>query len=153
MKRNLKLANLSLVILLTFLNTAKANKETIFKGKTSIEKPFELRDPFVAPKMKRNKKVKLASQKSSTVFDDTPSIENAKVEDITITGVIIGKDRRAFAKIRGIERIIALKEGMSIGENSAELKAILAGGIILVEKTINIYGEEEYLETVLPISN
>ncbi len=141
------------MINLLFLSLTYADKRDLFKGKTSIEKPFDLRDPFVAPRMKRNKKSKLASQKSSTVFDDTPSIDNAKVEDIVITGVIIGKERRAFAKIKGIERVVALKEGMNIGENNAELKAILAGGIILVEKTINIYGEEEYLETILPISN
>jgi type IV pilus assembly protein PilP len=144
---------LSLIIFFLFAAGVSANKVQIFDGKTEIEKPFELRDPFVAPRIKRSKNTGLASQKSSTVFDDTPSIENAKISDISITGVIIGKNRRAFAKIKGIERIIALKEGMIIGENDAELKAILAGGIILVEKTVNIYGEEEYLETVLPISN
>lgn len=144
---------LSLMSLFLFVTIASANKIQIFDGKTEIEKPFELRDPFVAPRIKRSKNTGLASQKSSTVFDDTPSIENAKISDISITGVIIGKNRRAFAKIKGIDRIISLKEGMVIGENDAELKAILAGGIILVEKTVNIYGEEEYLETVLPISN
>jgi type IV pilus assembly protein PilP len=40
---------------------------------------------------------------------------------------------------------------MKLGENNAELRAILPGGLILVEKNINIYGEEEYLETVIPI--
>ena len=48
--------------------------------------------------------------------------------------------------------IIILKEGMKIGEDGAELKAILPGGIILVEKIVNVYGQEEYLETVIPIS-
>lgn len=149
----MNLKYLSFISLFVFMNFASANKIQLFDGKTEIEKPFELRDPFVAPRTKRIKNTGLASQKSSTLFDDTPSIENAKISDISITGVIIGKNRRAFAKIKGIDRIIALKEGMLIGENDAELKAILAGGIILVEKTVNIYGEEEYLETVLPISN
>jgi len=48
--------------------------------------------------------------------------------------------------------IIILKEGMKIGDDGAELKAILPGGIILVEKIVNVYGQEEYLETVIPIS-
>ena len=41
---------------------------------------------------------------------------------------------------------------MKIGEDGAELKAILPGGIIVVEKIVNVYGQEEYLETVIPIS-
>ena len=45
-----------------------------------------------------------------------------------------------------------VKEGDTLGENKAKLRAILPGGIILVEKTTNIYGQEEYLETVVPIS-
>ena len=45
-----------------------------------------------------------------------------------------------------------VKEGMTLGPNDAEIKAILPGGIILAEKVVNIYGETEYLETVIPIS-
>lgn len=149
----MNLKYLSLFIIFIFASNLFAKKIEVFEGKTEIEKPFELRDPFVAPRVKRIKNTGLSSQKSSTVFDDTPSIENVKISDIQITGVIIGKERRAFAKIKGIDRVISLKEGMLIGENDSELKAILAGGVILVEKTVNIYGEEEYLETVLPISN
>ena len=55
--------------------------------------------------------------------------------------------RRLMEKI-----VVILREGMKIGADQAELKAILPGGIILVEKITNVYGEEEYLETVIPIS-
>ncbi len=48
--------------------------------------------------------------------------------------------------------IVILREGAKIGEDGAELKAIMPGGVILVEKIINVYGQEEYLETVIPIS-
>jgi hypothetical protein len=41
---------------------------------------------------------------------------------------------------------------MKLGPNNADIKAILPGGIILVEKVTNIYGEDEFLETVIPIS-
>ena len=41
---------------------------------------------------------------------------------------------------------------MTLGSNEAEIKAILPGGLILAEKVVNIYGETEYLETVIPIS-
>ena len=45
-----------------------------------------------------------------------------------------------------------IKEGMRIGTNSAEVKAILPGGIVLVEKIRNVYDLDEYLETVIPVS-
>jgi hypothetical protein len=57
--------------------------------------------------------------------------------------VQVGKDAK---------KIIIFKEGAKIGAEAAELKAILPGGIVLVEKITNVYGEEEYLETVIPIS-
>jgi type IV pilus assembly protein PilP len=50
------------------------------------------------------------------------------------------------------KKIIIMKEGMKIGPDNAELKAILPGGIVLVEKIVNVYGEDEFLETVIPIS-
>ncbi len=69
-----------------------------------------------------------------------------------VVGVLIGRERRAMVKSGDGGSIIILKEGMKIGEDGAELKAILPGGIILVEKIVNVYGQEEYLETVIPIS-
>ena len=49
-------------------------------------------------------------------------------------------------------QVIIIKEGSKLGPDNAEVKAILPGGIILVEKIVNVYGQEEYLETVVPIS-
>jgi type IV pilus assembly protein PilP len=54
--------------------------------------------------------------------------------------------------VSGGKDVIILKEGMKIGQDEAELKAILPGGIVLVEKIVNVYGQEEFLETVIPIS-
>ncbi len=70
---------------------------------------------------------------------------------MTISGVLIGKNRRVI--IKGSEgKTYILSEGEKIGNRGPEIKAILAGGIILVEKITNIYGEPEYIETVVPIS-
>ena len=84
------------------------------------------------------------------------NIEQAQITDISslrIVGVMIGRERRALAKIVGGKGdVIILREGMRIGSDSAELKAIHPGGVILVEKLVNVYGEEEFLETVIPIS-
>jgi type IV pilus assembly protein PilP len=65
---------------------------------------------------------------------------------------MVGKERRALARVAGRPDVLVLREGMKLGRDNAELKAILPGGIILVEKLVNVYGEEEYLETVIPIS-
>lgn len=151
MKTNLKY--LSYFLIFFIANYAFAKRDEVFQGLTSIEKPFELRDPFQAPRMKRVKENAISSRISSNVYDDSPSIERVKVSDIQITGVVIGKVRRAFAQVKGINRVVVLKEGMIIGENDAQIKAILPGGIVLVEKNTNIYGEEEFLETVIPLIN
>ena len=48
--------------------------------------------------------------------------------------------------------VYTLREGEQLGIGGPEIKAILAGGIILVEQIVNIYDEPEYIETVIPIS-
>lgn len=127
----------------------------VFEGKTSIEKPFELRDPFAAPKIKSAKKESIKSKKADGVFDNRKRIESVtdyKLADVTIVGVVIGKERRVSISLGKDKGIFVLQEGDKLGRNRAEIKAILPGGIILVEKVNNIYGEDEYIETVIPIS-
>lgn len=68
-------------------------------------------------------------------------------------GVLIGPERRAMARVSGAKDSFIIKEGMHIGPNQAEVKAILPGGVILVEKIRNVYDQDEYLETVLPVSS
>ncbi len=123
-----------------------------FKDKTKIEKPFELRDPFKQPQFKSEKNKEKAGYSVSGKGQYTNIVDKTvkTVEEIKLVGVLIGKERRAM--VSSSSGVIILKEGMKIGEDGAELKAILPGGIILVEKIINVYGQEEYLETVIPIS-
>jgi type IV pilus assembly protein PilP len=68
--------------------------------------------------------------------------------------VLLGEQRRAMVKIadRNDNEIFYLREGSKIGQNNAELRAILPAGIILVEKIRNVYDQDEYLETVIPIT-
>lgn len=124
---------------------------------SNIKNPFELRDPFKKVKLKRK------SRKSEGIigrdFSNVPVIDGntqLSLSDMRVTGVFLGVDRRAIIAIgeageKKQQRFI-IKEGMRIGENRAEVKAILPGGIVLVEKIKNIYDQDEYLETILPLT-
>jgi hypothetical protein len=157
--------NIFLILLfcISFVGAQSAPKKSLqnfFEDKTKIENPFNLRDPFKAPvnKSDANKKGRgffMSGKGQYSNIGETP-IDQIMVNDIRVVGVLIGKERRALVNLGkeegGDQKVIILKEGMKIGPESAELKAILPGGIVLVEKIVNVYGEEEYLETVIPIS-
>jgi len=129
---------------------------SLFKSKTFLKNPLDLRDPF----KKRINKRKTQQEKiheNGVYSNQADRIENKPIESIRIVGVMIGKERRAMAKIAtgktlGSE-VFFIKEGMKIGPNGAEVKAILAGGVVLVEKIRNVYDQDEYLETVIPVSS
>lgn len=147
---------LLLLILSVGALAAPANDplSNFFKNKTKIEKPFELRDPFKVPQIKQEDKDKKGA---GFVVTDKGTYTNIaeqtvkSVQDMKVIGVMIGRERRVMVAGPG-KSVIILKEGAKIGDEGAELKAILPGGIILVEKFVNVYGQEEYLETVIPIS-
>lgn len=79
-------------------------------------------------------------------------LKDVVIADITVVGVLVGKDRRAVIKIGSRDGTLLVKEGMLVGPDKAELKAILPGGIVLVEKIKNIYDDDEYIETIIPLS-
>ncbi|MFY7992986.1 MAG: hypothetical protein ACOVP4_06825 [Bacteriovoracaceae bacterium] len=137
-------------------NLSKEKVNEFFKDKTKIDNPYELRDPFKAPpsrgfKAQEEKKTSYFKTADGT-FTNIATKEQINLQDLRIVGVLIGKERRALAKFGTSASVVILREGMKVGQDNAELKAILPGGIVLVEKIINVYGQEEYLETVIPIS-
>jgi hypothetical protein len=131
--------------------------QNFFKDKTKIDNPFNLRDPFKAPVNKTEGKKEgrgftVTGKGQYSNIGDT-AYDQISPQNIRVVGVLIGKERRALVNIgKENKRVIILKEGVKLGPENAELKAILPGGIVLVEKIVNVYGEEEYLETVIPIS-
>ena len=132
---------------------SQKKRDSFFKNKTKLKNPFGLRDPFKAP-IKRKEKSRKKQLEDDGVFSNLPTIEDVPLSSIQITGVFLGRNRRATARItgeRGKGGTVILKEGMRLGVDQAELKAILPGGVVLVEKIINVYGQEEYLETIIPI--
>tara|TARA_R110000868_G_scaffold97619_14_gene268643 strand:+ start:238 stop:726 length:489 start_codon:yes stop_codon:yes gene_type:complete len=132
------------------------------RTKTNITNPFEMRDPF------KRKAVKLKSTSTKdykldkTIFSNLPTLDGVPLDQIKITGVILGDERRAIAKIGSEQQgggassvdvpTYIIKEGMKLGFNQAEVKAILPGGIVLVEKIKNVYDQEEYIETIMPVT-
>lgn len=134
-----------------------------------VREALKLRDPFKRPAIARSgRKTTLADGPKTNFTQNVPSIEGVPLRAIRIVGILLGEERRAIAKIvEGVtddasmmdmenaklgEDSYLLREGMKIGENNAEIKAILPGGIVLVEKIRNVYDQDEYLETIIPIT-
>lgn len=134
-----------------------------------VREALKLRDPFKRPAVTRSqRKSSLADGPKTNFTQNVPSIEGVPLRAIRIVGILLGEERRAIAKIvSGVsdnssaevldnanlgEESYLLREGMRIGENNAEIKAILPGGIVLVEKIRNVYDQDEYLETIIPIT-
>ena len=146
---------LAVFILATSNVFAKNAQFEFFNGnKTKIKNPFRLRDPFKRKILSlKAKRGKYSAFLKGNFFSNLPSIDNVPLNDIKIVGVLLGKKRRAMAKIRNGKDTYLLKEGMRLGLDNAEIKAILPGGIVVVEKIKNVYNQEEYLETIIPISS
>ena len=150
----------TLIVLLPFLAHSQENTknlQNLFREKTKIENPFQLRDPFKPPTGKSEGKKRgrgfEVSGKGNYSNIAEAALDQLSPSKLRLVGVLIGKERRALVNAGGdAKRLIILKEGMKIGTEGAEVKAILPGGLVLVEKIVNVYGEEEYLETVIPIS-
>jgi hypothetical protein len=143
---------------LMFLSSALAlTPAEYIQGATKIKNPFKLRDPFKPPRLKIKKKpVDLSTGGyRNGIYTNLASMKDLKIGNFDVVGIVVGKERRAIARLKGGKAGSAtflLKEGMKIGKDKAELKAILPGGVVFVEKISNVYGQDEYLETVIPIS-
>lgn len=132
------------------------NVNFIKNSGTNIKNPYALRDPFKREIKKRSSGAERTKKYLGTELSNLGSIDKIALDNIVIVGVLLGRERRALAKTskgkgrRSAETYI-LKEGMKIGLNNAVLKAILPGGVVVVEKIRNVYDQDEYIETVIPI--
>lgn len=139
-----------------------------------MREALKLRDPFKRQRRSRSGRgIDIPDGPRTNFSQNVPSIEGVPLRRIRIVGVLLGENRRALAKVvsrslpnsnsegpgsQGATEELSsetyiLKEGMKIGESDAELKAILPGGIVLVEKITNVYDQDEYLETIIPITS
>ncbi len=133
---------------------------TFLNVNTKIKNPMDLRDPFKKKAFNVDKKKTDWEagfmEKSKGFFSNIDDISNVPLSNIYVVGILMGKTRRALVKVGNDPKSLSgqayiLKEGMKLGEDEAELKAILPGGIVLVQKIKNIYEQDEYLETVIPL--
>lgn len=142
-----------LITLLFALNIIPVYAQSLdLKSKRNIRDPFKV-------KYKKRFGSKKARRERFSSFSNRASSNNLRIDAIKVTGIFLGKNARAIVKqlnekgeeIQGSQSVI-IREGMKIGPDQVEVKAILPGGVVLVEKIINVYDEEEYLETILPLS-
>lgn len=144
---------IKLIFIIFLCSLIRADEQYKFiHSNTFVKNPLDLRDPFKRKINRRKETIKDKSQITGVYKNYDDNIENKPVESIRIVGVLIGPERRAMAKLGASKETYLIKEGMRIGANQAEVKAILPGGVILVEKIRNVYDQDEYLETVLPVS-
>lgn len=100
LKRNLKLIRIFILSLFVSGNLFAASIiETIFKEKSEIKDPMSLRDPFLSPKIKSKKRIRVANKIGKGMYSNVPVIGTVKLENLRIIGVVIGANRRAFVKL------------------------------------------------------
>ena len=160
-KKMIKIWSVLCVTILLSKGVSSKEKEEVFKKRKKvfqieesvIRKPLKLRDPF---KKKRIRSQKKQSTYKTILVDNSysnlPSIGNTPIKSIKIVGILFGEKRVAMAQVGSGKEVYILREGMKIGADKAEIKAILPGGIVVVEKMRNIYEQDEYIETVIPFS-
>ena len=120
--------------------------------KIKIKNALDMRDPFKRPVTKlSSKKQSISKYYRNGVYTNQNTIDGIPLDKIKIVGVMLRKSRRALAKVEGFKDNFIVQEGQVLGLNGAEVKGILPGGIVLVEKIKNVYDEFEYLETLIPI--
>ena len=135
---------------------ASSAEYDFFKGeKTEIKEPFKLRDPFKRPLVRGEKKVitSVPNKVDENSYSNVPSISVLAIDDLSVVGLMLGNNRRAIVKSKNAKDTFIIKEGMELGADKATVKAIMPGGVVLVEKIKNVYDQYEYLETLLPITS
>ena len=145
-----------------------ANKLPPFfeKVQTKIQDPMNLRDPFksnlTAIKSEEEAEEEKETSQQETLLTNvsTETLEDVPINRLIIVGTLLGPTRLATAKVAPALGVMPnadapshiIKEGMILGENKAEVRAIVHGGIVLVEKIRNVYEQDEYIETIIPLT-
>lgn len=132
-------------------------QKDIFSDKTTIDRPTKLRDPFKSPVTSKHQEAEKTKEKTTFkngIFTNMPTLDSVTLDTVRVMGVLMGEKPRALIADKGnLKATILAKEGDKINKGKVELKAILPRGVVFVEQITNVYGQFEYLETVVPISD
>ena len=130
---------------------------------TDIAEPLDLRDPFKSQIQAVERKAKAPTTLlQDNSYSNLPILGDVTLDQIVITGILLGRERMATARVRtmgepGSTKVTGpsypIKEGKILGKNRAEVRAILPGGVVLVERITNVYEQDEYIETIIPITS
>ncbi len=153
----MKIKKLIILIFLFLISSnlsAAEKKYEFLKSKTQLKNALDMRDPFKR-KIIRKKNVAIQEKNASGFYTDEVTFEREPIENLRLVGVLLGAERRAMFRLATKKdgEIFYLREGSKVGPNLAELKAILPAGVVLVEKIRNVYDQDEYLETIIPLTS
>ncbi len=143
------------LLLLSFSISSQDDFEEILDFDESVD----MRDPFESPDFdgleeesssKKTSKVKKKLSKKNRKSEGL-KLNLSKIEVKAI--ILASNNKRALVKNgkRGRE-LVTMTEGMKLAGRDITLKQILKKGLIFVEEITNVYGQKEYIETVIPIS-
>jgi len=124
---------------------------------TNIKDPLKLKDPFKRPfKRIRYSGEKIGQLLKNDKYDNFKKLKNTSLKNIRVMGVFLGENRKAILKISNGQSSVSqesyiVEEGMTLGSSGGEIKAILPGGVVVVEKIRNVFNEEEFVETIIPV--
>ena len=125
------------------------------RSHTKIKDPLSMRDPFKRPNdlLMQDERQRILSKDKDTYSNyETELPIDIEINTIKLIGILLGPQRRAIVRIGNNAQNFVVREGMSLGPERAEVKAILPGGMVLVEKIKNVYNQDEYVETIIPLS-
>ncbi len=142
-----------MLIILALSSFSVFSQKRFIEDNTAIKNALKLRDPFKAPKSQQGQG-ELETKLKEGVFSNLLRPDAIALENVRVKGILMGKKRRVILTAGVGEKTptYMLSEGSLIANGTVELKAILPSGVIFVEKVTNVYGQTEYLETVVPIS-
>ncbi len=146
---------MKILILLLFVSITSFSQTEVFEEILNLENPYDLRDPFKSPELGDGEsKVKKKSRFEGGVFTNEIPGNHIPLEKLVVHAIVYSKtNKKALVKEKGgrSKRMFVLREGMKIKRQDIVLKQILPKALLFVEEITNVYGQPEYVESVIPI--
>lgn len=143
------------IILLFFINALTVSQTEVFEEVLNIENPYDLRDPFKSPELGGGEdEVKKKTRFEGGIFTNESPGNHIPLEKLVVHAIVYSKaNKKALVKAKGerSKKLYVLKEGMKIKRQDIVLKQILPKALLFVEEITNVYGQPEYVESVIPI--